>query len=80
MSSSLARPHLLTLPREVRNLIYENLTRTLELRGIKKIGDSLTMVFLTNAPYVNLLLTHSRLHDEYKESDAFQKLSVTVFN
>ena len=71
-------PHLLILPREVRNLIYEYLTREVELRGIAKFGDFPVIVALHNAPYINILLTHSRLHDEYKDSSAFLELAATV--
>jgi hypothetical protein len=78
MTAESSQPRLLTLPREVRNLIYGYLTREVELRGIDKIGDKPTIVTIGNAPYVNVLLTHSRLHEEYKESSRFSQVSATA--
>lgn len=78
MTAESSRPCFLTLPREVRNLIFGYLNREVELRGIDKIGDKPTIVTLGNAPYVNVLLTHSRLHGEYKESSGLSQLSATL--
>jgi hypothetical protein len=70
--------HLLKLPREIRNRIYEFLSHEIELRTIKKIGGVRTVVHITNAPCVEVLLTSSRLHDEYLESQCFRNLSAVV--
>lgn len=80
MTSVSARPHLLTLPREVRNIIYEHLTREIELRSVSQIGGVRIAVSLINAPHINLLLTHPQLHDEYKESSAFVNLRVYILH
>ena len=72
-----AKPHLLTIPREIRNEIYSYLHQriTFQDRLYRKLTDgrNLDAVFcFENAPLINVLLTHSRLYDEYKESDCFR--------
>jgi hypothetical protein len=72
--------HLLTLRREVRDLIYDHLAWEVELRGIDKIDDTRVIITLDNAPYANILLTHLQLHDKYKESGGSLQQSATVIN
>lgn len=73
-----APPRLLTLPREIRNIIYDFLSREIDLRTINELGGVATVVHITNAPCVEVLLTHSRLHDEYLEAECFRNLSAAV--
>ena len=70
--------HLLTLPREIRNMIYDFLFRWIDLRTINEIGGVATVVAITNAPCVEVLLTSSRLHDEYIESECFRNLAAVI--
>lgn len=80
MDAATSSPHFLTLPREIRNQIYSYLHRTLELRGIERIGPSQVFVRLENVPYPSIYCVHSRLHDEYHESGPIKSLSALIFN
>ncbi|KAF1927317.1 uncharacterized protein M421DRAFT_176840 [Didymella exigua CBS 183.55] len=80
MKAGDSRPHLLTLPREIRNQIYDYLHRTLELRGVKSLGPSQVFVRLDNAPYPSLYSVHSRLCAEYLESGPTKSLSALILN
>jgi hypothetical protein len=71
--------HLLKLPREIRNRIYDFLSHEIDLRTINEIGGVATIVHITNAPCVEVLMTHSRLHEEYLESKCFRNLSAVIF-
>jgi hypothetical protein len=61
-------PHLLTLPREVRDNIYSYLhhevSRHYQNRRLQ----------LKNAPIVAVLLTHSQLYHEYQDADCYKDL------
>src|SRR5690242_7197518 len=70
----------LSLPRETRNQIYRYLYRDLELRGIRKIGDSQVFVRVTKAPYPNVFRVCTRLNAEYKESGPTKDLAAIIFN
>ena len=70
--------HLLTLPREIRNNIYGFLSRDIDLRTINELGGVATVVHITNAPCVEVLLTHSRIRDEYLEAECFRNLSAAI--
>ncbi|KAJ4345026.1 hypothetical protein N0V95_006018, partial [Ascochyta clinopodiicola] len=80
MTVSKPRLHFLHLPREIRDHIYNYLHRELELRTVACLGDTNVIFGLTNAPYPHVLLTHSRIHDEYKASDPFTHLSASATN
>jgi hypothetical protein len=71
--------HLLKLPREIRNRIYDFLSHEIDIRTINEIGGVATIVHITNAPCVEVLMTHSRLHEEYLESKCFRNLSAVIF-
>jgi len=82
---SLPAAHLLMLPRELRDQIYEYLGRDLCVvwgRGFAgwKEGQlsSTVEVQVDNAPFINVLLTHSRLKEEYMQSPVFKRLSLTL--
>lgn len=70
--------HLLTIPREIRNLIYEYLTQSVEICGFDKIGNSEAVILLKKAPLMAVLLVCSRLHEEYKEQICLEELSARV--
>lgn len=78
--------HLLTLPREIRNEIYKYLHRKIYLRSYRytEVNDTSDWfrradATIQNAPLINVLLTHSQIHDEYREAPCFRRPSA-VFN
>lgn len=79
-------PHLLNLPREIRDIIYSYLhhevyTQTVVAvrgQGLPLAGN--TGARLLNAPLVAVLCTHSRLYTEYIEADCFRNLSATIYD
>ena len=71
-------PHLLTLPREIRDNIYKHLHHRLDLRSIDKLGTVQVIVTLENAPCVDIMLVHSQMRDEYLQSDSFKNLSASI--
>ncbi|KAF3008437.1 hypothetical protein E8E13_002951 [Curvularia kusanoi] len=76
-----SQPHLLTLPREIRDMIYGYLTqdRQLPLKSISQVDGFRTLVEIKKPPYVDVLLTHSRLRDEYLQSTCFKDLSLVIY-
>ena len=68
-------PHLLTMPREIRNHIYEHIHHKVKIVVYEKL--LLYRIRVQQAPYVGLFLTHSRLRDEYTESKVFTNLSAS---
>ncbi|KAF3008439.1 hypothetical protein E8E13_003019 [Curvularia kusanoi] len=78
MADHFPRLHLLGLPREIRNVIYSYLTRPIHLNGVNEVGGMDIAIELDNAPELNVLLVHSRLHDEYKESTCFTDSSASL--
>lgn len=67
-------PHLLNLPREIRNIIYGYLHHVVYLQAVFLPAARLR---LDNAPYVDVLCTHSTLRAEYQDADCFRMLSAT---
>lgn len=77
---------LLSLPRELRDQIYNYLHEKIALRwyyvpsnfpesqGLNPIYD----IQIEQAPLISVLLTHSRLKEEYVESVIFKRLSATL--
>jgi hypothetical protein len=78
-----AAPHLLTIPREIRDEIYGYLSHEViivcgwELSKHRMGKYKYKCVRFENAPIVALLLTHSRLHDEYLQSAPFKNLHIS---
>jgi hypothetical protein len=73
--------HLLTIPREIRDLIYGYLTQERNFyleRERCYYGSKEVDVQVKNAPLLSVLLSHSRLKEEYMESTAFKRLSITL--
>ena len=84
------KPHLLTLPREIRNMIYSYVhepafvtvdevgDKPYEEHGGTPLNKTPFTVEIVNAPCFNLLLAHPRLEAEYKEEKAWKAFSVCV--
>jgi hypothetical protein len=74
-------PHLLSLPREIRDEIYSYLHHELELESpLYTAGVNeyiVTKIRILNAPFLGVLLAHSRLRDEYQKADCFLHLTAT---
>lgn len=79
MNAAIPSPHLLILPREIRNQIYSYFHRTLELRGIEHIGPQQVFVRLENVPCPSIYRVHLRLRAEYHESGPIKGLSALIF-
>lgn len=80
MDSPTGSHHLLTIPREIRNQIYNYLHKSIELRTVESFGTTKVIAGIPNAPLMSVLLTHSQLHDEYRESDPFKNVAAIVVN
>jgi hypothetical protein len=68
-----AAPHLLPIPREIRDEIYEYFSHEVVIeRGWELTSHNgiFKRERFANAPVVSVLLSHSRLHDEYIQSDS----------
>jgi hypothetical protein len=79
-----AQPHLLTIPREIRNEIYSYLHQRITFQDhiLMKLFDGRSLdatLCFENAPLISVLLTHSRLYDEYKEPDCFRIPSAVLY-
>jgi hypothetical protein len=82
--------HLLSLPCELRNIVFAHLSHPLEfdwqwqLQKNTRVGDpaeamcSTVQVRFAAAPDTGALLTHSRLHDEYLEESNFVVVDITM--
>jgi hypothetical protein len=71
-------PHLLTLPREIRNQIYSYLHKEVEVDNERRPSILDVHVRLENAPYAALLLTNSQLYHEYREADSSWNLAAHI--
>jgi hypothetical protein len=84
-------PHLLNLPREIRNNIYRYLHHPVEADCLvdEVVVDGLLwkdegvpgileiQVTVEQAPIVDVMLVHSRIYEEYRESLMFKNYSAT---
>ena len=75
--ASKEKPHLLTLPQEIRDHIYSYLHHGVSLRIRTK--HRAQHIRMQNAPIVAVLLTHSKLYHEYKDADCFKNLSAWLY-
>ncbi|KAF2001553.1 hypothetical protein P154DRAFT_164906 [Amniculicola lignicola CBS 123094] len=85
-----SQPHLLTLPREIRDLIYGFLTHEVivetdigitlpeETGTISERCGSICYLELPSCPFHSVLLVHPQLYAEYMASSVFSRLSVTL--
>ena len=71
-------PHLLTLPREIRDNIYEYLHRTIRPGSLNISSTQTLHLVLKNAPYPAVLRVHSLLYQEYLEADCIRNLEAEI--
>ena len=77
-------PNLLDLPREIRDHIYSYCTKDMRLRWTQEENVWRTNLFakvdiqVNGGPLLNLLLTHSRIKEEYMDTATYKRLSVTL--
>jgi hypothetical protein len=72
-------PHLLTIPREIRDNIYKYLHRELRIcTALLESDHDPPIVSIMNAPYLSVLLVHSRLYEEYKECASFRSSTAEI--
>ncbi|KAH7076245.1 hypothetical protein FB567DRAFT_553197 [Paraphoma chrysanthemicola] len=80
----MASLNLLSIPRELRNLIYNYLTREMRFNWTGAFRPTHTdlatrvEVVVTNVPIPSVLLAHSRLKDEYEECQAIKNVTMTL--
>jgi hypothetical protein len=84
MATTMTRSHLLTLPREIRNEIYGYLTKEIKFDWVweqefDSDGPYTATVLIEDVPICAILLTHSRLCEEYLEARCFKELHATTF-
>jgi hypothetical protein len=79
-------PHLLTLPLELRHMIYAYLHEEINIdtwpwatTAPADIVCDWAHVQLHNAPVCNISLVCSQLHDEYTQADCFGELTATIY-
>lgn len=81
--------NLLKIPRELRNQIYNHLTQNINslLWDVRSTSQgwahvpktSLTVqIDILEGPLLSVMLTHPRLYQEYRESNAYNQLSITM--
>ncbi|KAF2821435.1 hypothetical protein CC86DRAFT_459083 [Ophiobolus disseminans] len=68
----MARLHLLGLPRELRDIIYNYLDQDLRWKDNDKYPH------VQNAPLLSVLLVHSQIHDEYLHARCFRAPVVEI--
>ena len=68
-------PHLLTLPREIRNQIYSYLHKEVVVHTQRTPSVFAVQLRLENVPYMSMLLINSQIYHEYREADCFQNLT-----
>jgi hypothetical protein len=75
-------PHLLTIPREIRNIIYGYLTHDVVHEFLwqecPKSSVRASAIHFEQAPILSVLLTHSQISEEYCESKCFWNLRASV--
>jgi len=82
MTSS--RPHLLTLPREVRNIIYSHMYQPINFDWSYKIlpfpqdGSYTVPCQVRRAPLLSVLLSCTQIHDEYSQSALVQSMTIAL--
>jgi hypothetical protein len=74
----MSTPHLLNLPREIRNLIYDYLSYDVDDITMLKFGNILMAVSLKSIPDRGIMQVHSQLRHEYPEGGYLEKASATL--
>jgi hypothetical protein len=78
------KPHLLTIPREIRDIIYTHLSHDIAFRwGYRTFsfplgGSYATPVHFHGVPSLSALLTCSRIFEEYSAAPCFRNLSLSL--
>lgn len=72
-----ARHNLLTLPREIRNIIYGYLSRNV-IHQYHQRSSPTPYIRFEHAPIVSVLLTNSQLRQEYTEVQSVPKMHATM--
>ena len=68
--------HLLTIPREIRDIIYSYLHHPAQVCSYQN-GRTATLK-LRNAPIAAVLQTHTQIHKEYQTAECFKDLSCVL--
>lgn len=82
--SSEPKPHLLTLPREIRNIIYTHLFHSIsfdwgyQARKFPIGGHRKVQICVPNAPFVNFMLSCQQIYQEYCQDRRFRNFAVTI--
>ena len=72
-------PHLLSLPREIRNQIYSYLHKEMKVHNERESTRfNVHEVRLENAPYTSVLLVNSKIYHKYREAACFRELAAVV--
>jgi len=77
-------PHLLTLPREIRDLIFSYLVKDIDLDWGYMIfafpigGHNAVHVRYHDAPLLNVLLSCTQVYDEYSQGSCFKKPAASI--
>ncbi|KAF2001544.1 hypothetical protein P154DRAFT_164621 [Amniculicola lignicola CBS 123094] len=73
----LTPPYLLTLPREIRDIIYGYLTQDIDaVYNQHEPTSHLVGLRIERCPRLSVLLTHSRLYEEYASSSVFYNIQI----
>jgi hypothetical protein len=68
--------NLLTIPREIRNIIYSCLHHPVQVCSYQSLRTA--NLKLHNAPLVGVLQTHPQIYEEYQTADCFKNLSCVL--
>jgi hypothetical protein len=74
----MSTPHLLNLPREIRNLIYDYLSYDVDDITMLKFGNTLMTVSLKSIPDRGIMQVNSQLRHEYPEGGYLEQASATL--
>lgn len=76
--------HFLTLPREIRNIIYDYLTQQVELDWGYELapfpvgGHVAAKLVIPDAPLPSMLRVCSRVYEEYRQAKCFRRLTIKI--
>jgi hypothetical protein len=75
----MSQPHILTIPREIRDLIYSYLHHPVSVGWkVDRPEVCCAMIEVQKAPFPNVLLTCSRFKEEYLESSVYADLDAVI--
>jgi hypothetical protein len=76
--ATMATPHLLNLPREIRNLIYDYLSHDVDDPTTLKFGQRFMNVSFKSIPDRGIMQVHSRLRHEFLEGGYLEQASAML--